>query len=95
MKRTSILLIILLILLLPAGMAMAAPFDRIVGAGETVDEDITVMGNDLVVEEGGTVTEKMINHIGATIWQSCLKNDGWEDQEKATHPGEDDKMNTE
>lgn len=43
---------------------------------------------------GVTVTEKVINHTGATVWQLCLKGDGWEDKEKATHPGEDDKTNT-
>jgi hypothetical protein len=40
---------------LPAGIALAAPFDRIIGAGETVNQDITVMGNDLIVEEGALV----------------------------------------
>lgn len=55
MKRINILLIAFLVLLLPAGMALAAPFDRIIGAGETVNEDVTVMGSDLIVEKGAVV----------------------------------------
>lgn len=42
----------------------------------------------------GTVTEKIINHTGATVWQSCLKDSRWEDEEKVIHPGEDDKIDT-
>lgn len=55
MKRVSIILIVLLVLLLPAAIGLAAPFDRIIGSGETVNGNITVMNNDLIVEEGGTV----------------------------------------
>lgn len=56
MKRVMIVLILLLVLLVPTSLSLAAPgYDRIIGAGETVDEDITVYNDDLAVEEGGTV----------------------------------------
>jgi hypothetical protein len=56
MKRIGIVLGLLLLLLLPAGMAFgAAPYDRIIRAGETFDGDITVIDDSLLVEEDATV----------------------------------------
>lgn len=55
MKRIVFLSIVLLLLLAPTGYAMASPFDRIIRSGETVDGDITVVDDRLVVEEGGVV----------------------------------------
>lgn len=55
MKRTGLLLILLLAIVLPSGAAMAARFDRIIGEGETVRGDITVVDDDLLIENGGVV----------------------------------------
>jgi hypothetical protein len=54
MKRFLILLLLTL-LLIPTGVALAGPSDRIIRAGESVDEDITIVGDELEVEEGATV----------------------------------------
>ncbi|MFW6098265.1 MAG: bactofilin family protein, partial [Chloroflexota bacterium] len=55
MKRIVFLSIVLLLVLAPTGYALASPFDRIIREGETVDGDITVVDDRLVVEEGGVV----------------------------------------
>jgi hypothetical protein len=55
MKRIGVILILLLVLLLPAAISHAAPFDRIIRKGETVDEDVNVFDGNLTVEEGGTL----------------------------------------
>lgn len=55
MKRIVFLSIILLLVLVPTGYAIASPFDRIIRDGETVDGDISIVSDRLVVEEGGVV----------------------------------------
>lgn len=56
MKRIGLFLALLLILVLPSGYALAAsPYDRIIRTGETVNESITLVDDDLIIEEGGTV----------------------------------------
>ncbi len=51
-----ILLLLALLVLVPAGAAHAAPnFDRTVGKGETVHEDLVIFGGTLVIENGATV----------------------------------------
>jgi hypothetical protein len=58
MKRKTLIfsLLILILVLLPAGVAYAdSSFDRIIGEGETVEEDLVVFGGSLVIEEGATV----------------------------------------
>lgn len=45
----------LILLLLSASVAMASSYDRIIGRGETVDGDVTVVDDALIVEEGGTI----------------------------------------
>src|SRR5690606_35610719 len=56
MKRFAIIFTLLLIMLIPAGSALAAPlFDIVVEEGEVLEEDITVFGDELVVEEGARI----------------------------------------
>lgn len=55
MKRIVFISILLLLLLAPTGYVLASPFDRIIRSGETVDDDITVVDDRLVVEEGAVV----------------------------------------
>lgn len=51
----SILLLALMVLV-PAGSAYAAPnFDRTIGEGETVQEDLVIFGGKLVIESGAIV----------------------------------------
>lgn len=55
MKRIAIVLALLIVLLAPSSMALAAPHDRIIRDGDTVTENITVIDDSLTVEEGGIV----------------------------------------
>lgn len=54
MKRIA-LLILLLTLLIPTGVALAGPNDRVIREGESLKEDITIFGDELEIEEGATV----------------------------------------
>jgi hypothetical protein len=54
MKRIG-LFAALILLLLSTSVALASPYDRIIGRGETVDGDVTVVDDALIVEEGGTI----------------------------------------
>jgi hypothetical protein len=59
-------LLILLLVFLPAGVAYAdSSFDRVIGEGETVEEDLVIFGGSLVVEEGATV-EGDVSVFGGT-----------------------------
>ena len=61
MKRFAILAIILLVMTVPTGVALAAPsFDTVVEAGEVINNDVTVFGEDLQVEEGATVNGNVV-----------------------------------
>jgi len=58
MKRATILLgvLILLFVLVPTSAAYASPsFDRVIGKGEIVHEDVVVFGGNLVIKKGATV----------------------------------------
>jgi cytoskeletal protein CcmA (bactofilin family) len=70
MKRRSIVLILLLLVLLPAVPASAAAYDRIIGEGDVVDEDINVFRNDLLIEAGGLVNGKV------TVFNGDVRVDG-------------------
>lgn len=59
MKRNLVVLILLVLLFLPAAAASAIGYDRIIGAGEVVNEDINVFDNDLLIEEGAVVNGKV------------------------------------
>ncbi len=58
MKKITIFLgvLILLFVLVPTGAAYASPsFDRVIGEGEIVHEDVVVFGGNLVIKKGATV----------------------------------------
>lgn len=56
MKRFAVILILLLIMLVPAGHALAAPlFGIVVEEGEVYEKDITIVGDELIVKEGARV----------------------------------------
>lgn len=55
MKRIGFFATLLLLFLLTSSVAMASPFDRIIGSGETVDGDVTVVDDALIIEGGGVV----------------------------------------
>ncbi len=49
-------LLILLLVFVPTSVAYADPsFDRVIGEGETVQEDLVIFGGSLIVKEGATV----------------------------------------
>jgi len=56
MKRIAIIVILLLAVLVPSSAAMAfSPYDRIIRDGQEENQDITLINDTLIVEEGGTV----------------------------------------
>ncbi|HEX6383230.1 MAG TPA: polymer-forming cytoskeletal protein [Anaerolineae bacterium] len=69
MKRFAVILLLLFLLLVPAGIALAAPpFDTVVEEGEVVNHDIIVFEGDVEVREGATVNGDIIVFNGnATI----------------------------
>ncbi|HZD10534.1 MAG TPA: hypothetical protein VE553_04260 [Candidatus Binatia bacterium] len=75
MKRIAVILVLLLVLLLPSGFALASPNDRIVGEGETVHEDITVVDDTLIVEAGGTVDGKVTVFSGSADIEGHVTGD--------------------
>ena len=56
MKRFTIILLLILLMAASTGIASAGAFgDKVVARGETLDEDVVIYGEGLVVEDGGTV----------------------------------------
>ena len=76
-KRTLFLTIfILLILVIPFGVASAAPnFDRIIEDGETVHEDIVIFGGSLLIQEGATVDGDVSVFGGSAIVNGDVEGD--------------------
>lgn len=61
MKRFAILAIIMLVMAVPTGVALAAPLlDTVVEAGEVINNDVTVFGEDLQIDEGATVNGNVV-----------------------------------
>lgn len=63
MKHMTLVVVALMLVLvaIPTGAVLAAPaFDTVVEAGETVDNDITLFGEDLEVAEGATVNGNIV-----------------------------------
>lgn len=73
MKRIGILLVLLL--LLPAGVALAGANDRIVGSGESLDEDITIWGDNLEVGAGATVNGDVVVMGGNAVLNGTINGD--------------------
>lgn len=55
MKRKIVIIALLMFLLAPAAISLAAPNDRIIGEGEVVEGDISVHGDSLEIKRGGVV----------------------------------------
>jgi len=61
MKRFAVILSILLLLLVPAGVVLAAPFfDTIIEEGEVINNDVIVFEGDVEIREGATVNGDVI-----------------------------------
>lgn len=63
MKRKTLVVVALFLLLaaIPTGLVLAAPaLDSVVEAGETINNDITLFGEDLEVAEGATVNGDVV-----------------------------------
>lgn len=75
MKRIGILLILMLVLVVPTGVSLAAPFDRIIKDGETVPGDITLFEDDLVVEAGGVVEGDVTIFNGNATIEGTVEGD--------------------
>jgi hypothetical protein len=55
-KLIVTLVLLILLLVVPVGVTYASPaYDRVISAGETINEDVAVWGGSLNLEEGGTV----------------------------------------
>jgi hypothetical protein len=74
MKRFAILLILIL-LLIPTGVALAGPSDRIIEAGESLDEDITIFGEELEVQEGAIVNGDVVIFGGNATLAGTVNGD--------------------
>jgi len=75
MKRIVFILTLLFVLLLPSGLAMASRFDRIIGSGETVRSDVTVVDDNLIVEEGGVVDGDVTVFSGSADVEGMVTGD--------------------
>jgi hypothetical protein len=63
-------------MVIPLGVASAAPnFDRIVKDGETVHEDIVIVGGSLLIEEGATVVGDVTIFGGSAIINGDIEGD--------------------
>ncbi len=76
-KKTLLLsIIILLVLVIPLGVASAAPnFDRIIENGETEHEDVVIFGGSLLIEESATVDADVSVFGGTAIINGDVTGD--------------------
>jgi len=75
-KRLLIILGVLLLLLIPATAAMAAPpLDTIVEEGETIPNDVVLLDGDLEVKAGATVDGNVTLFNGDAIIAGTVKGD--------------------
>ena len=76
MKRTALILIVLLILIVPTGAVLAAPyFDTVVTEGETVDNDVIVFDGDLEIKDNATVNGDVIVFNGDARLAGTINGD--------------------
>jgi hypothetical protein len=73
MKRFVTIFILLILLVIPTGAVFAAgSFDKVVEAGETIDDDLIVFSGNLDINEGAVVTGDVVvmsgnAHIAGTV----------------------------
>jgi len=76
MKRKIVVLVLLLIMLAPAAISLAAaPHDRIIGEGEVVEGDVTVFGEHLEIKEGGVVEGDVTLFDGTAAVDGVIEGD--------------------
>lgn len=78
MKRIAVVttVLLLMIMLVPADAAHAAPStDRIIREGETVNEDLVVFGDRLIVEDGATVNGDVVVFGGEASLGGTINGD--------------------
>ena len=75
-KLTVIFVLLVLLLVVPAGVTHAAPtFDRIISAGEIVHEDLVIWGGSLIVEEDATVDGDVSVFGGTAVLDGHVEGD--------------------
>ncbi|MFN2134775.1 MAG: hypothetical protein ACK2UK_02395 [Candidatus Promineifilaceae bacterium] len=76
MKRVTLFILILLLLAVPAGTALAAPpFDTTVGENETVNNDVIVFDGDLNIEQGAVVNGDVVVFNGDVFSAGTINGD--------------------
>jgi hypothetical protein len=77
MKKLAVVFVLLIMLLVvPMGVTHAAPaFDRVILAGETVSEDLTIWGGSLKVEERATVVGDVSVFGGKAVLNGHVEGD--------------------
>ena len=76
MKRKILVLVLLLVMLAPAATSLAAaPNDRIIGEGDVVDGDVTVLGERLEIREGGVVRGDVTLFDGTADVEGTIEGD--------------------
>ena len=76
MKRKIVVIVLLLFLLAPAAISLAAaPYDRIIGEGEVVEGDVTVFGERLEVRKGGVVRGDVTLFDGTAAVAGLIEGD--------------------
>lgn len=76
MKRISLIFIVLLLLAVPTGAALAAPyFDQVVHDGDTINNDVIIFDGDLEIHSGGTVNGDVVVFNGDTLIAGTVNGD--------------------
>lgn len=95
MKRLAVLLLLALLLVVPSGVALAAPhFDTVVEADEVINNDVIVFDGDLEIEAGAVINGDVVVFNGDVRLDGrvngdiVLFNGNLEAQESAVVSGE-------
>lgn len=76
MKRTLIIFLVLLALMIPAGTILADPiFDTVVEENETINNDVIVFDGDLEIQSGGVVNGDVIVFNGDARLSGTVNGD--------------------
>jgi hypothetical protein len=75
-KLTVVFVLLVLLLVVPAGVTHAAPtFDRIIASGDTVHEDLVIWGGSLIVEDEATVDGDVSVFGGTAVLDGHVEGD--------------------
>lgn len=75
MKRLAIVLLVLMILAVPSGMALAQPNNTVIERNETVNNDVIVFDGDLEIEDGAVVNGDVVVFNGDTDLAGTINGD--------------------